>query len=257
MSQIHPKAIIDPKAEIAERVIIKAFAVIEADVKIGSGTIIEPHAIIASGTTIGENCKIFSGAILGTVPQDLKFEDEKTFVTIGNDTVIREYATINRATTHSFYTRVGNNCMIMAYAHIAHDCQIGNNVIIANSVNMGGHVIIGDYVGIGGLTGIHQFVKIGEQCFISGMSKVPKDVPPYILAMRDPLTFAGLNKVGLKRRGFSDDELTQLKKAYKILYSKNHTVKEAIQKISDSVDHTTHVNHLIEFLGSSDRGIIR
>ena len=257
MSQIHPQAIIDPNAEIGDNVIIKPFAVVEADVKIGNGTIIDSHAVIATGSTIGENCKISSGAVIGTVPQDIKFEDEKTFVTIGNATVIREYATINRATTHSFYTRIGNNCLIMAYAHVAHDCQIGNNVIIANSVNMGGHVVIGDFVGIGGLTGIHQFVRIGEQCFISGMSKVPKDVPPYILAMRDPLTFAGLNKIGLKRRGFTDDDLLQLKKAYRILYAENHTVKEAIKKISDSIGLTSHVKHLIEFLGNSDRGIIR
>ena len=170
---------------------------------------------------------------------------------------MREYATINRATTHSFYTRVGNDCLIMAYAHIAHDCQIGNNVILANSVNMGGHVVIEDFVGIGGLSGIHQFVKIGEHSFISGVSKVGKDVPPYILAMRDPLTYAGLNKVGLKRRGFSEKDLSQLKKAFKILYYEHHTIKEAIQKISDSVDLTPHIKHLIEFLGSSDRGIIR
>jgi len=257
MSRIHPQAIIDPKAEIGTNVVIGPFVVIEGEVKIGSGTVIEPHAIISSGSTIGNNCKIYTGAIIGTVPQDLKFGDEKTFVTIGDNTVIREYATINRATTHSYYTRVGNDCMIMAYAHIAHDCRIGNNVILANSVNMGGHVIIEDFVGVGGLSGIHQFVKIGEQCFISGMSKVSKDVPPYILAMREPLTYAGLNKVGLKRRGFSDADLSQLKKAYKILYSENHTIKEAIQKITDSVDHTPHVKHLIEFLGSSDRGIIR
>lgn len=257
MSQIHSQAVIDPNAEIGDDVVIGPFAVIESEVKIGNGSVISPHAVISSGTTIGDNCKIFSGASIGTVPQDLKFENEKTYVTIGENTVIREYATINRATTHSFYTQVGNNCLVMAYAHVAHDCQIGNNVILANSVNMGGHVIIEDFVGIGGLTGIHQFVKIGEQCFISGMSKVPKDVPPYILAMRDPLTFAGLNKVGLKRRGFTDIELSQLKKAYKIIYAENHTVKEAIRKISDSVELTPHVNHLIEFLGSSERGIIR
>lgn len=257
MSQIHPQAIVDPNAEIGKDVIIGPYAIIEADVKIGNGTVIKSHAVIASGSTIGENCAIYSGAVIGTEPQDLKFKNEKTFVNIGDNTVIREYATINRATTHSLYTRVGNNCLIMAYAHIAHDCQIGNNVILANSVNMGGHVVIEDYAGVGGVTGIHQFVKIGEQCFISGVSKVPKDVPPYILAMREPLTYAGLNKVGLKRRGFTDSDLSQLKKAYKILYSENHTVKEAIQKISDTIECTAHIKHLIDFLKSSDRGIIR
>jgi UDP-N-acetylglucosamine acyltransferase len=257
MSNIHPMAIVDPKAEIGKDVTIGPFSIIEADVTIGDGTSIASHVVLASGTTIGKNCKISSGAIIGTVPQDLKFEDEKTFVTIGDDTVIREYATVNRATSHSFYTRVGNKCMLMAYSHIAHDCQIGNHVIIANSVNMGGHVIIEDYAGIGGLTGIHQFVKIGEYCFISGMSKVPKDVPPYILAMRDPLTYAGLNKIGLKRRGFEESELKKLKKAFKIIYGENHTVKEAIQKISDTINSSPHIKHLIEFLENSDRGIIR
>jgi len=257
MSEIHPQAIVNLKADLGNDVSVGPFAIIENEVAIGEGTSIGAHAVIASGTTIGENCKIYSGAVLGTEPQDLKFGNEKTYLAIGDNTVIREYATINRGTTHSIYTRVGSNCMLMAYSHIAHDCQIGNNVILANSVNMGGHVVIEDFVGIGGVTGIHQFVKIGAHSFISGVSKVPKDVPPYILAMREPLTYAGLNKIGLKRRGFSETDLKKLRQAYKILYGENHTVKEAIQKITDTIDSSPHIQHLIKFLEGSERGIIR
>ncbi len=257
MNQIHPTAIVDSKAEIGNNVIIDPFAVIEPEVSIGDGTHIRSHVVIGSGTTIGENCQIFSGAVIGTVPQDLKFGNEKTFVTIGDNTTIREYATVNRATTHSYYTRVGNNCMLMAYSHVAHDCQLGNNVIIANSVNMAGHVIIGDYVGIGGLSAIHQFVHIGAHSFIGGMMRIAKDVPPYILAMGEPLTYAGLNTVGLKRRGFKEQNLTLLKRAYKVLYRQKLTVKEAILTIDKEFEKIPEIVELLDFLKGSDRGIIR
>lgn len=257
MSHIHSQAIVDRKAEIDSDVTIGPFTLIEAEVTIGAGTTIGAHAIISAGTTLGKNCQISPGAVIGTKPQDLKFKDEKTFVIIGDNTVVREYATVNRATTYSYYTRVGNNCMLMAYAHVAHDCHIGNNVIIANAVNMAGHVIIGDFVGIGGLTAIHQFVHIGEQCFIGGGLRVPNDVPPYILAMGEPITYGGLNLVGLKRRGFKEDELSVLKKAYKMIYRENLTIKEAITKIERSLDQTAHIKTLLDFLKESDRGIIR
>lgn len=257
MTLIHPTAIIGKKAEIGEHVEIGPYAVIEDNVKIHDGCQIASHVLISSGTELGKNCKIHKGAVLGTNPQDLKFEDEETFLVIGENTTIREFATLNRATTHSYYTRIGNNCLIMAYAHVAHDCQIGNNVVLANSVNLAGHVTIEDFVGIGGLTPVHQFVKIGTQCFIGGGLRVAKDVPPYILAMGEPLKYAGLNKIGMQRRGFSDNALQNIRTAYKILYRQNNTVAEAIEKLLAEFPDSAEVLHLIHFLKNSDRGIIR
>ena len=257
MSQIHPTAVIDPKAEIGNNVCIGPFSIIEADVKIADNVSIGQHVLIASGTQINEGCKIYKGAVLGTEPQDLKFGDEKTFLVIGKNTTIREFATLNRATTHSYYTRIGDNCLLMAYSHVAHDCQIGNNVVLANSVNLAGHVIIEDFVGIGGLTPVHQFVKIGTQSFIGGGLRVPKDVPPYILAMGEPLQFAGLNRIGLERRGFTTETLSGLKTAYKILYRQNNTMQEAIKIISESFSAIPEVMHLVDFLKNCERGIIR
>ena len=257
MSLIHPTAIVSPEAELGQNVSVGPHAIIEAGTVIGDNTEIGYHVVIAKGARIGANCRIFSGAVISTEPQDLKFEDEETFVEIGENTTVREYATINRATTHSYYTKVGKNCLIMAYAHVAHDCLLGDNVVIANSVNMAGHVIIEDYVGIGGMTPIHQFVKIGAHAFIGGGIRIPKDVPPYILAMGTPVTFGGLNSVGLQRRGFSAETLKKLKNAYKIIYRENLTQKEAIEKIDNSIDHIPEIEHLLSFLKGSERGIIR
>jgi len=257
LTQIHPSAVIDSKAEIGEDVQIGPFAVIEADVKIGDGCEIHPHAVIASGTTIGSKSRIFSGAVIGTIPQDLKFDNEKTFVSIGENTTCREYATVNRGTNHSWTTRVGDNCLLMAYSHTAHDCQIGNNVVIANAVNMAGHVVIEDHVGVGGMCAIHQFVHIGDHSFIGGMSAIKKDVPPYILAMGDPLTYGGLNSVGLSRRGFTPEVLSLLKKAYKVLYRQNLTIDQAVEKIEQEFEMVPELSRLLDFLKGSERGIIR
>jgi len=257
MNRIHPTSIIDPKAELGKDVQIGPYTIIESNVKIGNGTQIASHAVIAKGTTIGRNCKLSVGAVIGTDPQDLKFEDEETFVEIGDHTTIREYATINRATSYSYTTRVGNHCLIMAYAHVAHDCQLGNNVVIANAVNMAGHVIIEDFAGVGGLTAIHQFVRIGTQSFIGGGLRIPKDVPPYILAMGEPLTYGGLNSIGLKRRGYTAEDSANLKRAYKILYRENLTLQEAVQKIVSNLGDRPVLKDLIRFLQGSERGIIR
>jgi UDP-N-acetylglucosamine acyltransferase len=257
MTTIHPTAVIGNKAEIGDNVKIGPFSIIENDVKIGNGCEIASHVLVSSGTNLGAGCKIHKGAVLGTDPQDLKFEDEKTFLEIGESTTVREFATLNRATTHSYYTRIGKNCLIMAYAHVAHDCQIGNNVVLANSVNLAGHVIIEDFVGIGGLTPVHQFVKIGTQSFIGGGLRIPKDVPPYILAMGEPLKFAGLNKIGMQRRGFSPETLTSLRDAYKILYRQNNTTKEAVKLMASQFPESAEVKHLVGFLENCDRGIIR
>ncbi|APF19359.1 acyl-ACP--UDP-N-acetylglucosamine O-acyltransferase [Caldithrix abyssi] len=257
MVEIHPTAIVDPKAQLGADVKIAPYAVVEKDVVIGDGTQIGPHAVIANGARMGKNCRVFTGAVISTEPQDLKFADEKTFVEIGDNTTIREFATVNRATSHSYYTRVGSNCLLMAYSHIAHDCQIGNFCTIANSVNMAGHVIIGDYVGIGGLTAIHQFVHIGDHAFIGGGLRVSQDIPPFILAAGEPIRFAGLNAVGLRRRGFSREQLDLMKKAYHIVYRENLRLKEAIERIEQSLELTAEVKKIVEFLKNSERGIIR
>jgi len=254
---IHKTAQISPKAEIGQNVKIGPFTIVEDDVTIGNETEISSNVVIASGARIGENCKIFNGAVLATVPQDLKFENEKTTLEIGNNTTIREFATLNRGTTDHWKTVVGDNCLLMAYSHVAHDCTLGNNVIIANSVNMAGHVTIEDFVGIGGMVPIHQFVKIGKHTFIGGGFRVPKDVPPYIRAMGEPLRYAGLNSVGLQRRGFSQDTLSELKKAYRIFYRSNLTVTKALEKIESEIKPIEEIKNLVRFIKSCERGIIR
>jgi len=257
MNDIHSTAILGKNACIGENVSIGPFTIIEDGVKIGNGTNISSHVRISKGTTIGEKCSIYQGAVIATQPQDLKFGGEESFVTIGNNTTIREYATINRATSDSYYTKIGDDCLLMAYSHVAHDCHIGNNVILANSVNLAGHVTIEDYAGIGGLTPVHQFTHIGTHCFIGGGLRVNKDVPPYILAMGEPIQFGGLNAVGLKRRGFDEDTLTQLKNAFRILYRENLLLEEAIKKLESQPDNCPEVLHLIDFLQKSERGIVR
>jgi len=257
MTIIHPTSIIGKNVEIGKNVSIGAFTIIEDNVKINDGCVIASHVLLCSGTELSKNCNVHKGAVLGSDPQDLKFEDEKTFLQVGENTTIREFATINRGTSHSYNTRIGNNCLIMAYVHVAHDCQVGNNVILANCATLAGHVVIEDFVGIGGLTPVHQFVRIGTQCFIGGGLRIPKDVPPYILAMGEPLRFAGLNKIGMQRRGFSDDALAAIKQAYKILYRQNHTTSEAIKIISEKYTEIPEVMHLVGFLKNSERGVIR
>jgi len=257
MSNVHPTAIIGKSACLEEGVSIGPYSIIEDGVKIGKDTEISSHVRICKGTTIGEKCSVYQGAVIATQPQDLKFGGEESFVTIGNNTTIREYATINRATDDSYYTKIGDDCLLMAYSHVAHDCHIGNNVILANSVNLAGHVTIEDNVGIGGLTPVHQFTHIGTHSFIGGGLRVNKDIPPYILAMGEPLQFGGLNVVGLKRRGFSDDTLTQLKNAYRILYRENLLLEEVIEKLASQQNNCPEVLHLIDFLQKSERGIVR
>ncbi len=257
MADIHHSALVSGKAEIGNNVKIGPFTIIEDDVIIGDDTIIGPHVLIADGARLGKKCKIHNGAVLGTIPQDLKFGNEKTYLEVGDGTTVREYATLNRGTNHIIYTRVGKNCFLMAYSHIAHDCQIGNNVVIANSVNMAGHVIIEDHVGIGGMTAIHQFVHIGEHCFIGGLSGVSKDVPPYVLAKGDPTLFYNLNFIGLRRKGFDNKTIKTIKSAFRIIYNENLLLKEALHKIDKELEHLPQIEHLLKFLGNSERGIIR
>jgi UDP-N-acetylglucosamine acyltransferase len=254
---IHQTAIIDKGAELGKNISVGPYTIIENDVMIADDVQIASHVLIASGTRIGEGTKVHHGAVLGTIPQDLKFKGEKTTLEIGKNNTIREYATLNRGTSDHWKTVVGDNCLLMAYSHVAHDCLIGNNVIIANSVNMAGHVTIEDYAGIGGLCPIHQFVRIGKHAFIGGGYRVPKDIPPYILAMGEPIRFGGLNSVGLTRRGFSAEILDMIKKAYRIIYRSNLLLKDALTQIESEMGHFEEIMYLVNFFKNSERGVIR
>ena len=252
-----PLAFIHKDAKIAQNVVIEPFTVIEKDVEIDEGTWIGSNVTIMNGARIGKNCKIFPGAVISAPPQDLKYNNEQTFAIIGDNTVVRECATINKATTEKWKTIVGNNCLLMAYTHIAHDCHIGNNVILANSVNLGGHVEIEDYAIIGGLTAVHQFVKIGKHSMISGGSLVRKDTPPYIKAGREPLSFAGLNSIGLRRRGYSAEKIAELQEIYRIIFLKNMSTSKALNLIETNLNPSPERDEIITFIKEAKRGIIK
>jgi UDP-N-acetylglucosamine acyltransferase len=255
--EIHPSAIVHPSAKLAGDVTVGPFSIIHEAAEIGEGTQIASHVLIDAGTIIGKDCKIHHGAVLGTLPQDLKFEGEKTYLTIGDGTVIREYATLNRGTHWRGKTVVGKNCFIMIYAHVAHDCLVGDHVILANSANLAGHVEIGDFVSIGGVVPVHQFVKIGSHSFIGGGFRVQMDVCPYALMGGYPLKTLGLNRIGLKRRGFSENTLQILEKTFRLLFKSNLNTTQAIEKIKTEVEPIPEVKYILDFIANSTRGIIK
>ncbi|MFH2060408.1 MAG: acyl-ACP--UDP-N-acetylglucosamine O-acyltransferase [Pseudomonadota bacterium] len=255
---IHPTAIIDPKAEIDSNVTIGPFAIVKSDVCIGSGTTIGPYTTIDQYVTIGENCQIFQYASVGGAPQDLKFHGEKSYLTIGRGSIIREFVTINRGTeTGGGVTEVGEENYLMAYTHIAHDCKTGKQVILANNSTLAGHITIGDNVTVGGLVAIHQFVQIGDYAYIGGKSAVVKDIPPYVIAAGDRATLHGLNNVGLKRHKFSKSSLQELKKAYRIFFRIGLTVKQASERVKAEVEQIPEVKNFIQFIVDSNRGVTR
>lgn len=253
--KIHPTAIVDPEAQIDEGVRIGPYAIIGPNVRIGAQTIVGPHAYIEKDTRVGRECFIAKGAVLGTDPQDLKFEGEETLLLVGDRTVIREFATLNRGTRASGSTEVGSDCLLMAYSHIAHDSRVGDHVIIANAVNMGGHVVIEDWATIGGVTAIHQFVRIGKHAFVGGGSRVPKDVAPFTRAAGNPLKMYGLNTVGLERRGFSAEVRTELKRAYKVLFNSDLNLTQAVEDLRSRGIETEEVESLVAFIEASERGV--
>ena len=253
----HPYTYIDPNAKVAPNAKIDPFTVIHGDVQIGEGTWIGSNVTIMDGTRIGKNCRIFPGAVLGAVPQDLKFDGEKTTVEIGDNTTIREFVTINRGTTDRWKTKVGSNCLIMAYSHVAHDCVIGDNAIIVNGVALAGHVTIGDYAIIGGLAAIHQFIHIGDHAMVSGGSLVRKDVPPYTKAAKEPLSYVGINSIGLRRRGFSTEKISEIQNIYRILYQKNYNTSQAVGKIEAEMEATSERDEILLFIRNSQRGIMK
>jgi len=254
---IHPTAIIHKDVKLADDVCVGPFSIINEGAEIGGGSEIGSHVLIDSGTIIGKNCKIHHGAVLGTLPQDLKFEGEKTYLTIGDGTTVREYATLNRGTKYRGKTVVGKNCFIMAYAHVAHDCLLGDHVILANSVNLAGHIEIGDFAIIGGVVPVHQFVKIGVHSIVGGGFRVQKDVCPYALVAGYPLKTLGLNRIGLQRRGFPEKTIHILEKTFRILFKSKLNTSQAIEKIKTEVEPIPEVKIIVDFIAESERGIIK
>jgi UDP-N-acetylglucosamine acyltransferase len=254
---IHPHTYIDPRAKVANNVKIDPFSVIHSNVEIGEGTWIGSNVTIMEGTSIGKNCQIFPGAVIGAVPQDLKFEGEQTTVVIGDNNIIREFVTIHRGTKDKWETRLGNNCLIMAYCHIAHDCIIGNHVIMSNSIQMAGHVKVGDHAILGGTSAVHQFVHIGPYAFVAGGSLISKDVPPYVKAGRQPLSYAGVNSIGLKRRGFTTQQVNQILEIYRTIFNKGKNTTQALEFIEEEFDVTDERDEIVSFIRESGRGIIK
>lgn len=248
---------INPNASIGKDVRIDPFAVIHEEVVIGEGSHIMSNAVIMPGTTIGQHCIIYPGAVIGGLPQDLKFIGEKTTVEIGDHTTIRECVTINRGTQAHWKTQVGSHCLIMAYSHVAHDCILGDHVILANTVQLAGHVEVGDYAIIGGLAGASQFAKIGAHTYIAGQTAISKDVPPFIKAGKSPLSYVGVNSVGLKRRGFTQETINHILDVYRALYYKQLNTTQAIQWIESEIASFPEREHILEFIKGSTRGIIK
>ncbi|MBK6263882.1 acyl-ACP--UDP-N-acetylglucosamine O-acyltransferase [Marivirga sp. S37H4] len=248
---------IHPEAKIGKNVVIEPFAFIDKNVEIADNTWIGPNAVINSGARIGKGCKIFSGATIAAIPQDLKFAGEETLTEIGDNTIIREYVNISRGTDDKKTTKIGSNCLIMAFVHIAHDCMIGDNCIIVNSVQLGGHVTIDDWAIIGGASAIHQFVKVGRHVMISGGSLVRKDVPPYVKAAREPLTYCGINSVGLRRRGFSNERINDIQEIYRNLYLSGLNNAKALEKIETLIPSSEERDNITSFVRQSERGIMK
>ncbi len=257
MNNIHPTAIVSSKAEIGFNNIIGPFTFIEDDVIIGNNCIIGSHVGIYNGARIGNNVKIYQSVSVANHPQDLKFKNEVTTFEIGDGTIVREFVTLNRGTAESGTSVIGKNCLLMAYAHIAHDCVVGNNCIIANSVQLGGHVKIGDWAILGGGSLVHQFCKIGEHVMLGGGYRVIADIPPFVTAAGDPLRYRGLNTIGLKRRGFSNNDIYKIKNIYSFIFSKGLNLSQAKQKIKEEFGNDEYAKAILSFLDKSTRGLIK
>ena len=252
-----PLAYVHPQAKIARNVVIEPFTTIHNNVKIGSGTWIGSNVTIMEGAIIGKNCRIFPGAVISAIPQDLKFNDEETTVVIGDNVTIRECVTINRGTSDRMKTKIGDNCLIMAYCHVAHDTFVGDNCIFSNNTTLAGHVTIGNNVVLAGMVAIHQFASVGNHAFVTGGSLVRKDVPPFVKAAREPLSYVGINSVGLRRRGFSTEKIREVQNIYRILFQKNYNNSQAIDIIEAEMGTTPERDEIVQFIKDSHRGIMK
>ena len=252
-----PLSFVHSGAKIDKSVVIEPFVTIESNVVIGKGTWIGSNVTIMEGARIGENCRIFPGAVISAIPQDLKFNGEDSIVEIGDNTTIRECATVNRGTSATGKTIIGKNCLLMAYSHVAHDCNIGDNCVIVNGVALAGHVTIGDFAILGGNSAVHQFVTIGRHSMISGGSLVRKDVPPFVKAAREPLSYIGINSIGLRRREFTEEKINEIQDIYRILFQKKNNNSQAILKIEAELKSTPERDEIISFIKNSGRGIMK
>ncbi len=252
-----PLAYVHPGAKIAKNVVIEPFTTIHNNVIIGDGTWIGSNVTIMEGARIGKNCNIFPGTVISAIPQDLKFQDEETTVVIGDNTTLREYVTINRGTVDRGKTVIGKNCLIMAYCHIAHDCIVGDNCIFSNNSTLAGHVTVGDYVILAGMTAVHQFCTIGQHAFVTGGSLVRKDVPPYAKGAREPMSYVGINSIGLRRRGYTSEKIREIQSIYRILYQKNYNNSQAVRLIEADMEATTERDEILQFIKNSKRGIMK
>jgi UDP-N-acetylglucosamine acyltransferase len=257
MSDISPNAFVHPNAKIGNNVKIEAFAYIDENTEIGDGTYIMSNANIRYGARIGHNCTVFPGAVVSGVPQDLKFVGEDSLTIIGNNTVIRECVTVSRGTKAKGYTKVGDNCLLMAYSHVAHDCIIQNHVIVGNATQLAGEVEVFDHAILSGGVLVHQFTRIGEHVMIQGGTRLGKDIPPFIIAGREPVSYAGINLVGLRRRGFTNEQINQIQEIYRIIYQSGYNFSDAIVKIEAEFDVTPERDLILDFMKNSPRGIVR
>lgn len=256
LAEIHPTALVHPEAKLGHGVVVGPFSIVGPDVTLGDGTELGSSVVLENRVTIGRNNRIFHGAVLGTVPQDLKYEGADSTVVIGDDNTIREYATVNLATEDGEETRIGNGCLLMAYTHVAHNCRLGNHVIMANSVNLAGHVTVDDWVILGGMSAAHQFVTIGSHAFIGGFSRISQDVPPFVKVGGTPTVPSGINSLGLERRGFSQESISRIKEAYRLLYRRNLRTEEAVERIQESGEDEVS-RAFADFFARSTRGILR
>ncbi|MNY17532.1 Acyl-[acyl-carrier-protein]--UDP-N-acetylglucosamine O-acyltransferase [compost metagenome] len=254
---IQPLAYIHPEAKIARNVVVEPFATIHKDVVIGEGTWIGSNVTIMDGARIGKNCKIYPGAVISGEPQDLKFDGEITTAEIGDNTTIRECVTINRGTKDRFRNVIGKNCLIQAYSHIAHDCIIGDYCIFSNSSTLAGHITVGDYVVLAGMVAVHQFCTIGSHAFVTGGTLVRKDVPPFIKAAREPISYAGINSVGLRRRGFTEEQIAEIQNIYRVLFVQNRNLTKATAIIEAEFQATEIRDEILGFIRNSNRGVIK
>lgn len=256
-SNISNLAHVHPDAIIGDNVTIEPFAFVENNVEIGRGSYIMSGANIRYGSRIGENCKIYPGAVIGAAPQDLKFKGEESLAIIGNNTTVRECCTVNRGTVSKQKTVVGNNCLLMAYSHIAHDCILRDNIIIGNSTQLAGEVEVYDHAILSGGSLVHQFTRIGEYVMVQGGTRLGKDLPPYIIAGREPVSYSGINTIGLRRAGFSNETINQIQEVYRLIYQSGYNVSDAVAKIDSEFEKTTESENIINFIKSSPRGIVR
>ncbi|PID61250.1 MAG: acyl-[acyl-carrier-protein]--UDP-N-acetylglucosamine O-acyltransferase [Ignavibacteriae bacterium] len=257
MENIHSTAIISSKAELGKNISVGPYSIIEDNVKIGDNCIVGPHVTIYNGARIGNSVKIYQGASVSNQPQDLKFDNEESIFKVGDNSIIREFSTLHRGTKESGISKIGKNCLLMAYSHVAHDCIVGDNCILANLVQLGGHVELEDWVIIGGGTVVHQFEKIGQHAMVGGGFRVIADVPPYVMAAGFPLSYNGLNTIGLRRRGFSNKEITRIKEIYTMLFSNELNLSQAKGKIEKTFGDDKFAQNILNFLKKSKRGIIK